>query len=260
MARRWLPRRLSHGEEATLVEHLDELRTRLIICLVAIVPAFAVTFFFHEQIMEWLTGPLPEGKKLVTLGVSEPFTTSVKVSLIAAVALILPVLLWQFWAFFAPAFEEHVQRVVVTLVAFATVLFVCGVLFMYYVVLPRALDFLTTYDDELYDIQIRASYYYTFVAMLLLSGGLAFLLPIVVLGLVRLRVLSSATLRRNRRIAFVVLLVAAAFLPTVDPISLAFEVVPLVLLFELSIWLCVLMERRWQHEDWEDDLAEAGTR
>jgi sec-independent protein translocase protein TatC len=260
MARRWLPRRLSHGEEATLVEHLDELRTRLIICLVAIVPAFAVTFFFHEQIMEWLTGPLPEGKKLVTLGVSEPFTTSVKVSLIAAVALILPVLLWQFWAFFAPAFEEHVQRVVVTLVAFATVLFVCGVLFMYYVVLPRALDFLTTYDDELYDIQIRASYYYTFVAMLLLSGGLAFLLPIVVLGLVRLRVLSSATLRRNRRIAFVVLLVAAALLPTVDPISLAFEVVPLVLLFELSIWLCVLMERRWQHEDWEDDLAEAGTR
>jgi sec-independent protein translocase protein TatC len=257
MARRWLPRRLSHGEEATLVEHLDELRTRLIICLVAIVPAFAVTFFFHEQIMEWLTGPLPEGKKLVTLGVSEPFTTSVKVSLIAAVALILPVLLWQFWAFFAPAFEEHVQRVVVTLVAFATVLFVCGVLFMYYVVLPRALDFLTTYDDELYDIQIRASYYYTFVAMLLLSGGLAFLLPILVLGLVRLRVLSSATLRRNRRIAFVVLLVAAAFLPTVDPISLAFEVVPLVLLFELSIWLSVLMERRWDR-GWDEDYAEAG--
>jgi sec-independent protein translocase protein TatC len=254
VALRWLPRRLSHGEEATLVEHLDELRTRLIICLVAIAPAFAVAFFFHEEIMEWLTEPLPDGKQLVTLGVTEPFTTSIKVSLIAAVALAIPVLLWQFWAFFAPAFEEHAQRVVVTLAAFATALFACGVLFMYYVVLPRALDFLTTYDDEIYDIQIRASYYYTFVALLLLGGGLAFLLPIVILGLVRLRVLSSATLRRNRRIAFVVLLILAALLPTVDPVSLFFEVVPLVLLFELSIWLAVFMERRWQRS-WDEEWA-----
>jgi sec-independent protein translocase protein TatC len=258
MTRRWLPRRLSHGEEATLVEHLDELRTRLIICLVAIVPAFAVTFFFHEQIMEWLTGPLPDDRRLVTLGVSEPFTTSVKVSLLAAVAIVIPVLLWQFWGFLAPALEERYQRTVLVLVVFASALFACGVLFMYYVVLPRALEFLTTYDDEFYDIQIRASYYYTFVAMLLLGGGLAFLLPIVILGLVRLRVLSSDVLRRNRSIAFVLLLIAAALLPTVDPVSLAFEVVPLVLLFELSIWLSVLMERRWQR-DWEDDYAEAGS-
>jgi sec-independent protein translocase protein TatC len=258
MARRWLPRRLAHGEEATLVEHLDELRTRLFICLFAIVPAFVLTFVFHERIMEWLTEPLPEDKKLVTLGVTEPFTTSVKVSLIAAVAIVIPVLLWQFWAFFAPAFDERSQRVVLVLVLFASALFACGVAFMYYVVLPRALEFLTSFDDEFYDIQVRASYYYTFVALLLLGGGLAFLLPIVVLGLVRLRVLSSDVLRRNRRIAFVLLLIAAALLPTVDPVSLAFEVVPLVLLFELSIWLSVLMERRWQR-DWEDDLAEAGS-
>jgi sec-independent protein translocase protein TatC len=85
--RRWLPRRLDHGEEATLVEHLDELRSRLIIALFAIVPLFLLTFVFHEQIMEWLTGPLPNDKKLVTLGVTEPFTTSVKVSMIAALAL-----------------------------------------------------------------------------------------------------------------------------------------------------------------------------
>jgi sec-independent protein translocase protein TatC len=256
MIRRWIPRRLSHGEEATLVEHLDELRSRLIISLVAFVPAFAITYVFHEQIIEWLTGPLPDDKKLVTLGVSEPFTTSIKVSLIAAIALVLPVLLWQVWAFLAPAFEEHHQRVVLVLVVLATCLFACGVLFMYYVVLPRALEFLTTYDDELYDIQIRASYYYTFVAFLLLGGGLAFLLPIFVLGLVRLGILTSDRLRRNRRIAFVILLIAAALLPTVDPVSLFFEVVPLVLLFELSIWLSVLMERRWQR-DREEEWLEA---
>jgi len=261
MIPRWLrgllPRRLRHGEEATLVEHLDELRSRLIIALLALVPTFLLAFAFHEQIIEWLTGPLPEGKNLVTFGVTEPFTTSVKVSLLAGLALALPVLLWQVWGFLSPAVEPHFQRILLGFVVLATSLFVCGVAFMYYIVLPRALEFLTTYDDELYDIQIRASYYYSFAALTLIAGGLAFLMPIFVLALVRLRIVSSDGLRSNRRIAFVCLLVFAILLPTVDPVSLAFEVVPLVLLFELSIWLSVLMERRWQRA-WDDDFAEAG--
>jgi sec-independent protein translocase protein TatC len=255
--RRWLPRRLDHGEEATLVEHLDELRSRLIIALFAIVPLFLLTFVFHEQIMEWLTGPLPNDKKLVTLGVTEPFTTSVKVSMIAALALALPIVLWQAWAFFAPAVQPHFERVVLAFVVLASALFVTGVAFMYTIVLPRALDFLTSYDTELYDIQIRASYYYTFAAMTLLAGGLAFLMPIFVLGLVRLRVLTSDRLRKNRRVAFVVLLVFAILLPTVDPVSLAFETIPLLILFEMSIWLSVFMEKRW-NRGWDEDLAEAG--
>jgi sec-independent protein translocase protein TatC len=255
---RWLPRRLDHGEEATLVEHLDELRSRLIIALVAIVPVFLVTFLFHERIMEWLAAPLPDDKKLVTLGVVEPFTVSIKVSMIAALAITLPIILWQIWAFLAPAVDPHFQRVIVIFVLLATALFVLGVLFMYYVVLPRALDFLTSYDDQIYDIQIRASYYYTFAAMTLLAGGLAFLMPIFVLALVRLRILTTQRLRKNRRIAYVLLLVFAILLPTVDPVSLAFETIPLLVLYELSIWLSVLMERRW-NRGWDDDLAEAGT-
>jgi sec-independent protein translocase protein TatC len=254
--RRWLPRRLDHGEEATLVEHLDELRSRLIVAIVAIVPLFALTFVFHEQIMEWLIGPLPDDKKLVTLGVTEPFTTSVKVSMIAALALALPVVLWQAWAFFAPAVQPHFERVILVLVVSATALFVIGVAFMYTIVLPRALDFLTSYDANIYDIQIRASYYYTFAAMTLLAGGLAFLMPIFVLGLVRLRVLTSDRLRANRRIAYVALLVFAILLPTVDPVSLAFETIPLLILFEMSIWLSVFMERRW-NRGWDEDFAEA---
>ncbi|HEU5310677.1 MAG TPA: twin-arginine translocase subunit TatC, partial [Candidatus Eisenbacteria bacterium] len=242
MIRRWLPRRLGHGEEATLVEHLEEFRSRLIVALFAIIPIFIVTFAFHERIMEWLTGPLPNDKKLVTLGVTEPFTTSVKVSFIAAIAIALPILLWQAWAFLAPAVEPHFERVILVFVLLATTLFVCGVLFMYYIVLPRALDFLTSYDDNIYDIQIRASYYYSFAAMTLLAGGLAFLMPIFVLALVRLRVLTSDRLRKNRRIAYVVLLVFAILLPTVDPISLAFETIPLLVLYEMSVWLSVLME------------------
>ena len=256
MLRRWLPRRLDHGEEATLVEHLDELRSRLIVAIVAIVPLFALTFAFHERIMEWLIGPLPDDKKLVTLGVTEPFTTSVKVSMIAALALALPVVLWQAWAFFAPAVQPHFERVILVLVLSATALFVIGVAFMYTIVLPRALDFLTSYDANIYDIQIRASYYYTFAAMTLLAGGLAFLMPIFVLGLVRLRVLTSDRLRANRKIAYVALLAFAILLPTVDPVSLAFETIPLLILFEMSIWLSVFMERRW-NRGWDEDFAEA---
>jgi sec-independent protein translocase protein TatC len=256
MLRRWLPRRLLHGEEATLVEHLDELRTRLMIALGAIVPAFILTFAFHERIMRWLTGPLPDDQKLVTLGVTEPFTTAVKVSLIAALAIAIPIILWQAWAFFAPAVSPHFERVVLVLVLVATALFATGVVFMYYVVLPRALDFLTSFDAELYNEQIRASYYYSFAAWTLLAGGLAFLLPIFVLGLVRLRIVTSDRLRSNRKMAFVALLCFAILLPTVDPVSLAFEVVPLVLLFEMSIWISVFMERRWDR-GWDEEFAEA---
>lgn len=248
-----LPRRLAHGEEATIVEHLGELRTRLVISLLAIVPAFAVAFAFHTRIIDWLASPLPNDKRLVTFGVTEPFTTSVKVSILVAIAVTLPILLYQLWAFMAPAIEEHTQRIVSTFVVFATVLFSSGIAFSYYVVLPRALGFLTNFDDQLYDIQIRASYYYSFVALTLLASGLAFQMPIFVLALVRLRVLTAAKLRGNRRVGYVVMIVFAILLPTVDPVSLALEVAPLLILFELSIWLSTMMEKRWKLDPAEGD-------
>ena len=244
-----LPRRLRHGEEATLVEHLGELRTRLLIGLGALVPAFVFTFAFHTRIVEWLTDPLPDDRQLVTLGVTEPFTTSVKVSLLAAVALTLPILLYQLWSFLAPAITEDAQRIVSGFVALSTLLFAGGVAFCYFVVLPRALEFLTSFDEDLYDIQIRASYYYSFTAVTLLATGLAFQMPIFILALVRLRVLSASQLRKNRRIGIVLVVVFAVLLPTVDPVSLALEVVPLLILFELSIWLSTYMEKRWRLEE-----------
>jgi sec-independent protein translocase protein TatC len=245
MARRILPRRLSHDEEATLVEHLTELRHRLVLCLLAIVPAFALAYAFHGQLIERLMDLLPEGTPVVTLGVTEPFTTSLKVSFYAALAIVLPLLLWQVWSFLAPAVSDDTQRILSVFVVLATGLFVAGVAFCYTIVLPKALSFLVDYDSSLYTEQIRASYFLSFVTLTLFAFGIAFEMPIFILGLVRLGVLSSDRLRRNRRIGYVAMLVFAILLPTVDPVSLVLEVAPLLALFELSIWISVLMERRW---------------
>lgn len=246
MARRIVPRRLSHDEEATLVEHLTELRHRLLICIVALVPAFAIAYAFHAQLIGRLMDLVPEGTPIVTLGVTEPFTTSLKVSFYAAIALVLPILLWQVWAFLAPAVQEDTQRVLGAFVVLSTALFAAGLVFCYVIVLPRALTFLVDYDSNLYQVQIRASYYLSFVALTLLAFGIAFQMPIFVLALVRIGVLTSARLRSNRRIGYVMMLVFAILLPTVDPVSLVLEVAPLLVLYEMSIWLSVLMERRWE--------------
>jgi sec-independent protein translocase protein TatC len=242
-----LPRRLEHGEPAELVDHLGELRGRLMIAGLAVIAASGVAFAFHEQLIELLNQPLPEGRrKPVTLGVTEPFMTSLKVSLAAGFAAALPVVLWQVWGFLAPAFERGVQRAVALLVAFGALLFAGGVAFSYFVVLPAAIRFLTTYDSDVYDIEVRASYYYSFVLASLLAVGLIFQLPVAVLGAVRLGVVTSAKLRRNRRIGYVAMAATAVVLPGVDPVSTALTMLPLVALFEASIWLAAAFERRWQ--------------
>jgi sec-independent protein translocase protein TatC len=240
-----LPRRLSPGEEATLVEHLDELRTRLIISVGAVAVAFVVAYVFHERLIEWLREPLPDDKHLVTLGVTEPFTTSVKVSFYAALALALPVLLWQLWSFLAPAMEESTQRIVAVFVAISTALFAAGLAFGYFVLMPKAIQFLTGYDSNLYEIQVRASYYFSFVAVMLFAVALFFELPIFILALVRLGVVNSAQLRRNRRYLVVAAVALAVALPTADPVSLVLETVPLLILLESSIWAAAILEKRW---------------
>jgi sec-independent protein translocase protein TatC len=254
---RRLPRRLHHGEEATLVEHLDELRARLLIALVALAVGGGVAFGFHKTLLNWLRAPLPEAhEKLTTFGVTEPFLTSLRVSFYAGFALALPVLLWQLWGFLAPAFEEAHQRVVAGFVALATVLFAGGMVFAYFVVLPPALRFLTNYDDEIFNIQIRARDYLSFATVTILAVALVFELPIFVLSLVRIGMLSSEKLRRNRRTGIVIVIAVAVLLPSVDPVSLAFEAIPLLLLFEGSIWLSVFFEKRWNEPERLASLAQ----
>lgn len=255
MAWKRLPRRLRHGEEASLVEHLDELRTRILIALGAIVVAFVAVFAFHQHVIEWMTRPLPADRRLVTLGVTEPFFMAIKVSFFAGFVLALPVVLYQLWSFLAPALADRTQRVVAGFAAISAGLVFAGLAFGYFVLLPRAISFLTTFDENLYEDQIRASYYLSFVSFVLFGMAIVFQLPIFVLALVRLRIVTADKLRRNRRIALFLIVLVAVLLPTVDPVSLAFETVPMLLLYELSIWLSVFMERRWDLARLDEELA-----
>src|SRR6476659_5796111 len=202
MIRRLAPRRLGTDEEATVVEHLTELRHRIFIVLGALVPAFLLAFAFHATLIEWLKRPLPADKTLVTLGVVEPFTTAVKVSGMAAIAIVLPILIWQAWGFLAPAVDTATQRALRGFIVLATGLFVLGVVFAYFVVLPAAISFLTNFDDTLYNVQIRASYYLSFPSLFLLACCIAFVMPIFILALVSIRVLSYDKLRHNRRLGY----------------------------------------------------------
>jgi sec-independent protein translocase protein TatC len=170
------------------------------------------------------------------------------VSFFAAVVITLPILLWQTWAFLAPAFDQRTQRGVRWLVAFATVLTIGGILFGYYIVLPAALTFLTHYDDNLYNIQIRAKDYYSFVTLVLLAVGVVFQVPLFILGLVRLGILTSRKLRKNWRIGIVSMTALAVALPGVDPVTTLLEMVPLISLYLVSLALSGFFERRWRPE------------
>jgi sec-independent protein translocase protein TatC len=240
-----LPRRLGHGEEATLVEHLEELRWRLIIVLGALAVGAVAAFVVHGHLLDWLNRPLPGDRRhLYTLGVAEPFTVTVTVSVYAGFLLALPVILWQVWSFFAPAVDPASERRVLGLVSFATALGAGGLAFGYWILLPRALRYLTHYEDKHFTHIIQAKQYYTFTSTVLLGIVVVFELPLVVLGLVQLGVLSSTRLRKSRRMGYFIVAVIALGLPGPDPVTTALELLPMWVLFEGSIWLAVLLERR----------------
>jgi sec-independent protein translocase protein TatC len=205
-----------------------------------------VAYLFHHRLLHLLTRPLPPGhRQLTTFTVTEPFMTSIKVSFAAGVALALPIVLWQLWGFLAPAVDEKVQRSIRGLTAFAAALLIAGTVFGYRIALPAALKFLVHYDHTTYNVQIRAADYITFAILVLAACGAVFELPIVVLGLVRIRAVTSAKLRRNRRIGYLIVACIGVALPGVDPVTTIVETIPLAILYELSIWLAVAFEKRW---------------
>jgi len=242
-----VPRRVkavSHEDRLTLVEHLDELRSRLIVCIVVFGVALALCFWQNHLLLEIAQGPLPDNRdELITFGVTEPFTTTLTVSAYGAVVLALPFVLWQLYAYVLPAFSAAERRVVLPILLLFPVLFVAGIAFAYFVVMPAALRFLLDFNDGQFNIQLRARDYYSFFSMTEIACGLIFQLPLAIIAVTRLGIVRVEQLSENRRYAYLAIAVLAAALPGVDPVTMLIEMVPLLVLYELSILLARVLGR-----------------
>jgi sec-independent protein translocase protein TatC len=230
-------RPISPDDRLSVVDHLDELRTRLVISAIAFAIAWAVTAWQNHAVLEIINGPLPDGIEPITLGPAEAFYATLTNSAYVALLISLPVILYQVYAFLLPAFSPTEKRVALPLLLLVPTLFITGVVFCYFVVLTPALDFLLNFNADEFNTQVRARDYYSFVVLLMLAMGIGFQIPVGVLVACKLRITTPAKLRKGRRYAIVGIVVLASLLPTLDPLTLVLEAIPLYMLYELSIVL-----------------------
>jgi sec-independent protein translocase protein TatC len=307
-------RTIGHEDKLSLVDHLEELRTRLIVSAIAVVVAFGVCLWQNHALLEIINRPLdkqtqkqvehghgplgqtalaqqgvlavadevqalagtlvnpasklppatraalaaeiprlraavakiprvPQGNKPVTLGIGEPFTTTLTVTFLFALMFSLPIILFQLYGFVLPAFSPSERRIALPLLAAIPCLFAIGVLFGYFVVLPAAVHFFQNFNSGEFNVLVQAGPYYKFAATMLLAMGLVFQVPVAILAATSAGIVTSEQLRKHRRYAIVACAAIAAFLPG-DAVTLVLETVPLYLLYEASILLASLLERR----------------
>jgi sec-independent protein translocase protein TatC len=235
---------VSHEDQLTLVEHLDELRSRIVICLIVGAVALALCFWQNHLLLEIAAHPLPDHhKRLITFGVTEPFTTTITVAAYGAIILAMPIVLYQLYAYVLPAFSPHERRAVLPILLLFPLLFLAGIAFAYFAVMPAAVKFLLNFNDSQFNVQVRARDYYSFFSTTMLAGALVFQMPLAILAVTRLGIVRIDQLTSNRRYAYLAIAVIAAALPGVDPVSMIIEMVPLLVLFELSILLAKVLGR-----------------
>ena len=314
MATRLKP--VAHEDRLSVVEHLDELRSRIIICLLTLTIVGGICLWQDDAILNTINRPLtetafkspcdttkdpleqsncwqqaqrklneqiaasasalaasagsqsspelqkqaqeladaakaaaeatPRGnpKRPVTLGVGEPFTATLTVAAYAALLLSLPLLLYQLYAFILPAFSPTERQVAVPLMIMVPFLFYAGVVFAYFLVLPAAVDFLQNFNDDNYDVLLQARDYNKFAVMVMGVMGLLFQLPVVILAITRMGIVTPQQLRKQRRVAILVIAILAALLPGGDPVTMLLMMLPILVLYEGSILLAALLERR----------------
>jgi len=240
-------RPISHEDRLSVIDHLDELRSRLIFCVVAFCVAWAFTGWQNHLVLEIMNAPLPEGKEPITLGPSEAFTSTLMNAAYFALIIAAPVILYQLYAFVLPAFSPSERRVATPLLILVPILFIAGVVFCYFVVLTPALHFLLNFNADEFNTQVRAKDYYSFVSLIMITMGLGFQIPVGVLAACKIGVTNADKLRRSRRYAIVTIVILASLLPTLDPVTLLLESLPFYLLYELSI----LLAARWGRPAYE---------
>jgi len=242
------PRRVGPEDQLTLVEHLEELRTRLIIVLSAHAIAMTGCYIENVRIYHFLQRPLDGHVKLVTLAPTEAFFNAIMISVYGGLLITLPVISYQIYAFIIPAFAHETQRSIRPLLLMVPVLFLTGVAFGWYIVVPPAIHFLTNFNSEVINYIPRASDYIRFVMLTLLAMGLVFQLPVVMMMLGRVGIVTSSFMRRRWRESIVVLAALTALLPGTDPVTMMAEFIPVLVLYGLSYFLVRAVEPKRQSE------------
>ncbi len=225
----------ARDRELSLIEHLEELRRRLVVAAIAIGITTVGAFVFAEPIVRFLLVPSGIGKCLA-LSPTENFTTFMRVSLFAGIALAMPVILYEIYAYVDPALMPGERRFVLTSGPFVLGLFVGGMAFCYYLLLPNAIRFLVTFGSSVIENQLRCSEYLAFVTTFILGVGLVFEMPAIIVALVRIGVVQRSWLARQRRYIFLAVFVIGAIItPTPDPFNQTLVALPMYLLYELGL-------------------------
>ncbi len=236
---------MNNGEKRlTVLGHLAELRKRLIKCLIALVITSIISFTFYQRIFDILTSRT-QGINLIYIEMTEMIGTIMRVCLVSGIILAMPYLTYQLIMFISPALTRKEKRYVYLILPWIALMFAVGVVFCYYILIPRMTGFLLTFGSDIATPQIRIGNYISIVTRLLLVVGLVFEMPVLTTFLARLGVIKPKWLAGKRKAAFILAFILAAVVtPTIDPISQSLVAIPLVVLYEMSIWLAKLVYKR----------------
>lgn len=247
------------SEKMPFTEHLEELRRRLIVCAVAVGVGFVIAYFFKEKIFAWLMQPLLQAlpqdghQKLIYTAPHEAFMTYIKVSFLGGVALAVPVILYQFWRFVAPGLYEHERRYLYPIVILSTVFFLGGAAFGYMVVFPYGFQFFASFATEYIAPMISTKEFLSFATRLLIAFGLIFELPLVTLFLAKLGLVRASFLQKQRKYAILSIFITAAILTPPDVFTQILMAIPLLILYEMSVWIAYFFGKKEQTKAQEAD-------
>lgn len=237
------------GGKMSFLEHLDELRTRIIRSLLAVLVGFVISFAFIERIFRFIMEPLqavlPDGGKLIYTEPAEAFILYMKVAALVGLIIALPALLWQAWSFVAPGLYANEKRLAIPFVVSGTVFFVCGALFSHYVVFPAAWVFFAGFSTDYMEFTPRIAPVFSLYVRMGLGLGAVFQIPTVVMFLARVGLVTPGMLVRNLKYALLgVFVVAALITPGADPLSQVLVAVPMMGLYILSIGIAWVFRKR----------------
>ncbi|PRM87270.1 twin-arginine translocase subunit TatC [Aliarcobacter cryaerophilus] len=239
-----------------LKPHIADLRKRLTISTITVVIMFFACFTFYEPILEWMMAPvkhaLPAGTSMIAVEIQETFFTAMKVAFFGGFIISLPVIFWQLWLFLAPGLYDHEKKLVVPFVFFATLMFLLGAAFAYYIVVPIGFDFLIAFGNSVVSVLPSIGKYVGFFTKLMIGFGIAFELPVITFFLAKIGIVNDQMLKDFFRYAVVLIFIVAAVLTPPDVISQALMAAPLLILYGVSIYIAKVFNPAQKEEEEEE--------